>query len=99
MPAEDIDWEPGRAVVVIDEVGPEHGTTGEAAGSAGAREVLTERPSGGCGKPWPQRRRRHALGHSVDHEKLGGRRRHDRVHHCLGELTGDTDRQQRYFQQ
>ena len=40
----------GRAVVVVEEVGPEQGAAGEAAGAAGARELLAERPSGRCRK-------------------------------------------------
>ena len=40
----------GRAVVVVEEVGPEQRAAGEAAGAAGARELLAERPSGRCRK-------------------------------------------------
>ena len=85
------DGHAGRPVVVVEEVGPEQGAAGEAAGAAGARELFTERPSGRCRKLGlgPQRRGRHPFGHPVDHHELGrrGRRRRcDRLQNRVGDV-------------
>ena len=89
----------GRAVVVVQEVGPEQGAAGEAAGAAGARELLAERPSGRCRKRGlgPQRRGRHSFGHPIDHEQLRRRRRRlrcDRVQHRVGDAAPDANGQE-----
>ena len=87
----DVDGHAGRPVVVVEEVGPEQGAAGEAAGAAGARELLAKRPSGGCRKLGlgPQRRGRHPFGHPVDHHEFGrrGRRRRcDRLQNRVGDV-------------
>ena len=93
----DVDENAGRPVVVVEEVGPEQCAASEAAGAAGARELLAERPSGGRRKRGlgPQRRGRHPFGHPVDdHEfrRRRGRRRCDRLQHGVGDPEPDADR-------
>ena len=100
----DVDENACRAVVVVEEIGPEQGAAGEAAGAAGARELLAERPSGRCRKLGlgPQRRGRHPFGHPIDHQQLRGRRRRrrcDRVQHRVGDAEPDADRQERQVDQ
>ena len=93
---------PGCAVIVIDEVGPQQRPAGQAAGSAGARELLAKRPPGRRGKcPLRlQRRRRHPLGHRTDHDQLASRwRRCDRARHRAGHPTRHPQRQKRLVEQ
>ena len=99
-----VDENAGRPVVVVEEVGPEQGAAGEAAGAAGARELLAERPSGGCRKRGlgPQRRGRHPFGHPIDDHELRRRRRRrrcDRLQHRVGDPEPDADRQERQVDQ
>ena len=84
-------------VTVVAPVG-EQSAAGHSGHAAGARKLLAERPSQRHGKLrlGPPRRRRHTLGHPVDHDELGRRRRRP----CAGTLnrvgyvTCDTDRKQ-----
>ena len=91
-------------MVVVEEVGPEQGAVGEAAGAAGAREFLAERPAGRCGKfgLGPQRRGGHSFGHSVYDEQLRrrcGRVRSDAVQHRVGDAAPDAKGQERKVDQ
>ena len=100
----DADENACRAVVVVEEIGPEQGAAGEAAGTAGARELLAEGPSGRCRQLGlgPQRCGRHPFGHPIDYQQLRGRRRRfrcDRVPHRVGDAESDADRQQGYVDQ
>ena len=89
------DGQARRAVVVVEEVGPEQSATGHAGRAAGARKLLAERPPGRHGKLrlGPPRRRRHPLGHPVDHDQLGRRRwcRRLGVHYGVGDVTCNPD--------